>query len=82
MASLRQSLSKLVNVSPPVMSCSQWTSWRIPCEVYRGNLPVPGGSFDLGLIDIAGTYLLIATVSRLSPACRKPASGISLAYSP
>ena len=49
----------LVNVSPPVMDRSQWTSWQILFEVYRCNLPIPGGSFDLGLIDIAGTYLLI-----------------------
>jgi len=49
----------LVKISPPVMDRSQWTSWQILFEVYRGKLPVPGGSFDLGLIDIAGTYLLI-----------------------
>ena len=50
----------LVNVNPPVMGRSQWTSWQILLEVYRGKLPVREGSFDLGLIEIAGTYLLIA----------------------
>jgi len=50
----------LVRVEPPVLDKSTWSALDIAQHIYSRELPVPTGGFDLGVFEIAVTYLLIA----------------------
>ena len=49
----------MVTVDPPLMNRTEWSALNIATKVYQRKLPVPRGSFDEGLIEIALTYLLM-----------------------
>ena len=49
----------LAIVEPPVMNRTDWSALNIALNVCWRKLPVPGGRFDEGLIEIALIYLLM-----------------------
>ena len=49
----------MVVVDPPILNRTEWSALDIVLNVYDGRLPVPGGSFDDGLLQIALIYVLM-----------------------
>jgi hypothetical protein len=49
----------MVIVDPAVMNRTEWSALDIASNVYEGKLPVPGGMFDEGLLEIALIYVLM-----------------------
>jgi hypothetical protein len=52
-------LVPMVVLDPPVLNRTEWSALNIASNIYERQLPVPGGSIDEGLIEIALTYLLM-----------------------
>ncbi|MGE5818730.1 MAG: hypothetical protein ACM37Z_11950 [Deltaproteobacteria bacterium] len=49
----------MVVVEPPILNLTKWSALDITLNVYDGTLPVPGGSLDEGLLEIALIYVLM-----------------------
>lgn len=49
----------MVILDSPVLNRTEWSALNIASKVYDGKLPTPGGSFDLGLIEVAMIYMLM-----------------------
>jgi hypothetical protein len=50
----------MVVLDPPLLNRTEWSALNISSNVYERTLPVRGGHFDEGLIDIALIYVLMA----------------------
>jgi len=58
----------MVVVDPPVLNRTEWSPLHIAAGVLSRQLPVPHGSFDPGLLEIALIYgLMIASLAALLP---------------
>ncbi len=55
----------IVILDPPVMNRREWSPWHLASAVFERKLPVPGGLFDPGLVEIALIYLLMAVALAL-----------------
>jgi hypothetical protein len=51
--------ASIVVVDPPILNRSKWSALDIASNIYNGTLPVPGGNFDEGLLEIALIYVLM-----------------------
>lgn len=51
--------ASMVVVEPLILNRTEWSALDIALNVYDGRLPVPGGSFDEGLLEIALIYMLM-----------------------
>ena len=49
----------MVVVEPPILNVAKWSALDITLTVYDGRLPVPEGSLDEGLLEIALIYVLM-----------------------
>ena len=49
----------LIIVDPPVLNRTEWSALNIASTIYERKLPVPGGRFDVGLLQIALVYVLM-----------------------
>ncbi len=56
----------MVVVDPPILNRAEWSPLDIAAAVWSRKLPVPHGSFDPGLLEIALIYaLMIASLAAL-----------------
>jgi len=49
----------MIILDSPVLNRTEWSALNIASKVYEGKLPVPEGSFDGDLIEMAVLYLLM-----------------------
>jgi len=49
----------MIILDSPTVNRTEWSPWNIVSKVFEGELPVPGGSFDLELIAMALIYVLM-----------------------
>ncbi len=49
----------MIILDSPVLNRTEWSALNIASKVYEGKLPVPEGSFDGELIEMAVVYLLM-----------------------